>query len=282
MVSRRMVLVLGALASFAAATVNAGSAKGSFTANGKKVNLKYAYATTHKNPFEKTKTDVWIIVTDKDIPPGSQFDEFALMDLGDNGTSGFTVQFDADKKLDSGTLFSPAFKKMHQFSVIGKQTINITTLTKDRVAGTVSMPPDDFFKETYQYTASFDLPIESKPAEKRVALKGTPLGKDGGEPGRAWQAYRSAIHSGDVAAIRKTIAKELIADTQGPDFKKMLPVIQEMQPKKVKINSGAVDGENATLLVTSLDEKNTAGTVTLRMESGQWKLVKEAWKTTSD
>ena len=45
MVSRRMVLVLGAL-TLLATTANAGPAKGTFTANGKKVNLSYAYATT--------------------------------------------------------------------------------------------------------------------------------------------------------------------------------------------------------------------------------------------
>ena len=174
MVSRRMVLVLGVLASFAAATLSAGTAKGSFTANGKKVNLNYAYATTKKNPFDKKKTDVFVIVTDKDIPPGAQFDEFALMDLTDKGISGFTVEIDSEKSLNGGTLFSPAFKKMHQFSSVGKQKLDITTFTKDHIAGTVSMPADDFFDEKYQYTATFDLPIETKPAEKPVVLKGTP------------------------------------------------------------------------------------------------------------
>lgn len=282
MVSRRMVLVLGVLALFMAATLSAGTAKGSFTANGKKVNLNYAYATTKKNPFDKKKTDVFVVVTDKDIPPGAQFDEFALMDLTDKGISGFTVEIDPDKSLNSGTLFSPAFKKMHQFSSVGKQKLDIKTLTKDHIAATVSMPADDFFDEKYQYTATFDVPIETKPAEKPVVLKGTALPKDGGDPGKAWQAYRKAIASGDINAIRKTIASELVKDTEDPDFKKMLPVIASMQAKKVRIDRGTVDGDNATLLVTSLDEKNTTGTVTMRKEGGQWKLVKEAWKSTSD
>ncbi len=283
MVSRRMVLVLGVLVLLVTATVNASPVKGTFTANGKTVNLKYAYATTKKNPFDKKKTDVFVIVTDKDLPAGALFDEFALMGLADQGISGFTVEIDADKTLNSGTLFSPAFKKMHQFSSIGKQKLDLTTMTKDRVAGTISMPADDFFDEKYQYTATFDVPIQTKPAaEKPAALKGTPLPKDGGEPAKAWEAYRKAMRSGDIAAIRKTIAKELIKDTEDPDFKKMLPVIQTMQPKKVKINGGTVDGDDATLLVDSLDEKNTTGTITLRRESGQWKLVKEAWKSSAD
>jgi len=279
---RRSIFVLGALMLFVAAAAMAGTAKGTFTANGKKFDLKYAYATFMKNPFDKKKTDVFVVVTDKDIPPGAQFDEFALMGLADQGISGFTVEIQADKSVDSGTLFSPAFKKMHQFSSIGKQKLELTAMTKDRIAGTVSMPADDFFDEKYQFTATFDLPIEAKTPAKPVALKGTKLPSDGGEPAKAWQAYRKAIQSGDIAAIRKSVAKELQKDTEDPDFKKMLSVIQAMQPKKVKVNGGSVDGDTATLLVTSLDEKNTNGTITLRNEGGQWKLAKEDWKTSAD
>lgn len=290
MYARRSIFVLGILAFFVSATVMAGSAKGTFKANGKKFNLKYAYATTKKNPFDKKKTDVFVIVTDKDIPQSTIFDEFAYMNLAEQGISGFTAQIDADKSVNSGTLFSPALK-VHQFSSVGKQKVALTAMTKDRIAGTVSMPPDDFFEDKYEFTATFDLPIQAKAAadktagkaaEKTAAPKGTPLPADGGEPGKAWQAYRKAIQSGDIAAIRKTVAKEMVKDTEDPDFKKMLGVIQAMQPKKVKIKSGSVDGDNATLLVDSLDEKNTTGTISLRRESGQWKLVKEAWKTSAD
>jgi hypothetical protein len=78
------------------------------------------------------------------------------------------------------------------------------------------------------------------------------------------------------------VVKDMAKQTEDPDFKKMLGVIQAMQPKKVKIKSGSVDGDTATLLVDSLDEKNTSGTVTLQREGGQWKLAKEDWKTKSD
>ncbi len=282
MVSRRMAPALGALALLVTAAAYAGPAKGTFTVNGKTMNLKYAYATTKANPFDKKKTDVFVIVTDKDLPEGALFDEFAQMDLSDKGISGFTVEIDADKSVNSGTLFSPAFKKMHQFSSVGKQKVDLKTMTKSSVAGTISMPADDFFDEKYQFTATFDVPVQTKPAEKPVVLKGTPLPADGGEPAKAWESYRKAMRSGDLAAIRKTVAKELVKSTEDPDFKKMLPLIQSMQPKKVKVNGGSVDGDNATLLVDSLDEKDTKGTVTMHREGGQWKLVKESWKTSAD
>jgi hypothetical protein len=279
---RRTALAIGALLLLVVSAASADSATGSFTANGKTVTLRNAYATNKKNSFDKTKINVFIIVTDKELPPGALFDEFALMSLADQGISGLTIEVDPDKHVNSGTLFSPAFKKMHQFSSIGKQKLDLKTWSKDRVAGSVTMPADDFFDEKYQYSATFDVPIQTKPAEKPVTLSGTPLPAGGGEPAKAWQAYRKAMTSGDLKAIRATIASEMVKQTEDPDFKKMLPVIQAMQPKHVKIQRGSVDGDTATLLVDDLDEKNSHGTITLRRENGQWKLMKEAWKTVSD
>jgi hypothetical protein len=278
----RRILVLGTLVLFVVSAAFAEMAKGTLKVNGKTFNLKNAYATNKKNPFDKKKTDVFIIITDKELPAGAQFDEFALMGLSDQGISGITAEIDADKNVNSGTLFSPAFRKMHQFSSIGKQKVDLTTSTKDRIAGSITMPADSFFEENYQYSATFDVPILSKPAERPVVLKGNPLPADGGEPAKAWQAYRKAMAAGDIAAIRKVISAEHMKDTDDPDFKKMLPLMKEMQPKKVRITRGSVDGDTATLLVENLDEKNSAGTVTMRREGGQWKLVQESWKTRSD
>src|SRR5512142_3462507 len=144
MKSRRDLFLLAMALLFVSASAFAGSAKGTFTANGKTVKLNYAYATTKPNPLDKKKADVFVVVTDKDIPAEAVFDEFALMDLPDKGTTGFTVEINSDKSVNSGTLFSPAFVKMHSFSSVGKQEVKLTTWTKDRIAGTVSMPADDF------------------------------------------------------------------------------------------------------------------------------------------
>jgi hypothetical protein len=272
---RRTALVLGlVLFAFGASAAS----KGTFTANGKKVNLSNGYAANRKNPFDKTKTDVFLVFTDKEIPAEAIFDDFGLMGLADKGISGVTVQIAAEnKRANSGTMFSPNFKKMKQFSVSGSQKVEITSWTKDRVAGTVSIPADDFFDETYEYSVTFDLPIVSKPAPK--PLPGTKLPAGGGDPGKAYEAYRKVIAAGDIAGIRKLVIPEMAKQTEGPEFKEMLPVIQAMSPKKIKITGGSVDGDNATLLVDSLDEKNTHGTITMRREAGQWKLAKESWKS---
>ena len=182
---RRASIVLGILLFALSASA---ATKGSMTANGKKIDLPNGYAMNKKNPFDKTKTDVYLVFTSKEIPVEDLFDDFGLMGLADKGVSGITVQIDNEKKANSGTLFSPNFKKMKQFSTAGNQKIEITSWTKDKVAGKVSVPADDFFDETYEYSINFDLPILSKPAAK--PLPGTALPAGGGDPGKAYEAYR--------------------------------------------------------------------------------------------
>ena len=276
--SRRIALVLGALSFLVVSAVLAGTAKGTLTVNGKTFNLKNAHAVNKKNPFDKKKTDVLIVLTDKEIPDGALFDDFALMSLADQGISGVTFAVDADKRINTGTLFSPSFKKMKQFSSTGNQKLDMKTWTRDHVAGSISIPADDFFDEKYQYTATFDAPIQTKAAEKPMVLKGTPLPAGGGEPAKAYDAYRKAVAAGNMPALRKLVVSEMAKQMDTADFKEMFPLVKAMQQKKIRVTGGSVDGDDATLLVESLSEKTMKATVTMHREGGQWKLAREAWK----
>ena len=282
MFSRRIALVLGALSFLVVSSVPAGTAKGTLTVNGKTFNLKNASAVNKKNSFDKQKTDVMVVLTDKELPAGALFDDFAIMSLADQGISGVTFTIDADKRVNTGALFSPSFKKMKQFSSTGNQKLDLKTWTKDHVAGSISIPADDFFDEKYQYTATFDASIQTKPAEKPVALKGKPLPAGGGEPAKAYGAYRKAVAAGNLPALRKLVVSEMAKQMDSADFKEMFPLIKAMQEKKIRITGGSVDGDEATLLAESLSQKNMKGTVTMRREGGQWKVAQDSWKGGSD
>src|SRR5713226_4564832 len=56
-----------------------GKVDGSFTANGKTFALKHAYAQTRKDPFDKKKTAVLVIVTDQELSPAVVSDDMELM-----------------------------------------------------------------------------------------------------------------------------------------------------------------------------------------------------------
>lgn len=258
-----------------------GAVKGTLTVNGKTFDLKYAYATAKKNPFDKSKSDVVVLMTDKEIPAEAIHDEFELMRVVDSSKlAGVSIEIDPDKQVISGMVYSPAFKKMGQISGAGNQKLELTARDDQHVAGKVTVAENSFFDDKYAYSASFDVPITAKPAPK--ALPGTPLPAGGGEIGKAYEAYRKAMKAGNMAVIRKSVAADNAKQMDDPDFKKMFPLIQSMQPKKIKITGGAVDGDNATLTVLSLDEANTTGTVKMVREGGQWKMMKESWKTTSE
>ena len=275
-----LMLIVPALAANASVT-------GSLTANGKTVALKHAYAQTRKDPFDKTKSVTQVIVTDQELSAAAASDDMELMQAQDKQQlSGFTATIDASKQVISATVFSPAFKKMKQFSGVGMQKAELTALTATRIAGTISMAkPDDFFEEKYQYNATFDLPV-GKPAgpPPPPVLKGTPLPAGGGEPGKAYAVYLKSFTAGDMkgvlAGVSAERAKQASAD---PDFKKLFPLIQAMQAKNIKVTSGAIDGTHATLLANGKDGDTIShGTITMVRENGAWKVEKEDWKSKSE
>jgi hypothetical protein len=258
----------------------AASSSGTLTVNGTEFIISDGHATTRPDPWDDSKTTVFLVFTDQKLPAGALFDEWALTSLADEGISGLTVQIDDEKDAIGGSLFSPAFHEIHQFSTSGNQKIEITTWSADRVAGSVSVQGDDFFDETYAYSVRFDLPIETAPAGGPAGeiLTGEPLPADGGEVGVAYENYRKAMAAGDLDGIRRSVISEMAEQTRSEDFLEILPMIQSMQPAAIRITGGSVDGNSATLLVESLDEENTTATVTMQREDGQWKLVNEAWK----
>ena len=96
---------------------------------------------------------------------------------------------------------------------------------------------------------------------------------DGGEPRKAYDHYRSVLASGDLAKLRGVVSSDRAQALDDPDFKKMLPLIQEMEPKSVKYVNGTVDGDKATLNVTAKNGKESStGTVTMVKQGGKWRL----------
>jgi hypothetical protein len=270
-----------------------GKVDGSLTANGKMFALKHAYAQMRKDPFDKKKSVLQVVVTDQELSPAAQSDDMELMQAQDKQQlSGFTATINAEKQIISATVFSPAFKKMHQFSGVGMQKLTVSAMTDSHVAGTVAMAkPDDFFDEKYQYHATFDLSIDKPFVAPPPALKGTPLPAGGGEPGKAYMVYLKNMAAGDMKASLGGVSAERARQASSdPDFKKLFPLLQAMQRTGVKIVKGTVDGNNATLLATGKspessrgdDAPDSNGTITLVKEGGAWKVEREEWKTTSD
>ena len=258
---------------------------GTLTVNGKTVKLDHAYATTKKNPFDKKKTDVLVLFTDRELPAGAMNDDFTLMEARDKTHfNGVSAEIDDDKQVISGQVYSSSLKKMDQFSSTGTQKVDITARTPARIAGKLYMPKEDtFFEDKYFYTVTFDVPIGANVAPPPPAAPaGKALPADGGDPRKAYDAYRKVLAAGDMAALRKAVSADRVSSMDDPDFKKMFPVIQAMEPKNVKYLNGSIDGDKATLNVSAKDGKEqSTGTISMVRESGKWKVSREEWKSTS-
>ena len=279
------VLFLTLMTATAARAAAPGTASGTLTVNGKPSALTYALATTQKNPFDAKKTDVVLLLTNVPVAPAAMADDFGRMKLAGKGNfSGVEVEIDPDGDVISGTLYSPEFKKfsgmisatgMHKFE--GK-------VSGSSVEGKLFIPKDDDFAGyTYRYDATFHAAIAARGSMSTpaaTAMSGKALPADGGAPGKAYRDYLAALAAGDLAKLAKSVDAEHAAQMKDPEFKKMLKMIQAMEPKDVKIVRGSIDGSKATLEVTGKDGDATSnGTVELVMEGGAWKLAKESWST---
>ena len=279
-----LALLVGLAVTIAATAGDAPKVSGSITANGKTSALKYAYAMPKEDPFDKKKSATFVLVTDQEVPAAALADEFEFMRWYDKAKlKGFAVLIDGDKKVVSGNVYEPGLKH-NGFSGVGMQQVELTAMSPSSIAGKVFLPePGEFFGDTYQYTATFDLPVTAVKPPAAEPLKGTPLPAGGGEPAKAYAAFSKAVAAGDMAGIRRGVAAERAKQMDAPEFKEMLPMIQAMQPKNVKITGGSVDGDTATLLATAKDGKETStGTITMVREGGAWKVEKESWKSKSE
>src|SRR2546430_6299729 len=161
---------------------------------------------------------------------------------------GFAVLINGEKRVVSGNVYDPAMKH-NGFSGTGMQQVELTTMTPARIAGKVFIPkPDECVGDTYQYTATFDLPVSTPKVAAPPPPKGKPLPAGGGEPAKAYFAFDKAVRAGDMAAVRRGVSAEQEKEMSSEDFKKMFPLMQALRAKNVKITGGTIDGDTATLL----------------------------------
>jgi hypothetical protein len=252
-----------------AVTAAAQSATGSITVDGKKTALDHAVAVRLKDG------NVRLLISDQDVAPAVLKDDFGRMHL--KTLSGVEVEITPEGQIPTGTLYSPGFAKMNgSFSAAGMHKWD-GKITADAIEGSLSMAADDFAGYQYVYTATFKAPISSGAA---APPKGTPLPNGGGAPGKAYRDYLGYVAAGNVARVHGAVSAARAQQASEDDVKKLLPMIQALSPKDIKITSATVEGNHATLLATGKDSSGaSAGTIDMVLEGGAWKVEKESWKS---
>ncbi len=118
-------------------------------------------------------------------------------------------------------------------------------------------------------------------AAETTAEKPTTLPADGGEPGKVYMTYTKAFASGDVAALKKMVTAARAKELDDPQMKQMLPMIQALQPKDIKVIGGTMTSKDANLNAEGKDETGAkqTGTIHMILEDKTWKVEKESWKS---
>ncbi len=265
--------------------IGPGGAAGTLTFDGVTAKLTHAFATTHPNPFDETKTDIVVYITDRPVDRSMILNHRNLVKAIEDGMAGMIVTID-DKETPNHVEF---LRKDSSIQISGSGFFNFDPVQFDRtrVEGRFfTTKPEDFMKHTYAYDVAFRSAVESVIDPRQVpvdASSGKKLPPDGGEPGKAFLALDKAIRAGSLAQIAKLSAKGVDSPFDGSpeEQKQALEMIRFIQPAKIKIVEGWSNAERATLRVTGVDPtekgKRVNGTVHLVFEDGAWKIVAQKW-----
>src|SRR5437868_13915560 len=125
---------------------------GTITVNGKKAPLDHVVAI-HKD------ANVRLLLSNKEVTAAQLSDTFAMHDVTD--LSGVEVEITPDGQITTGQIYSPNLTKVSgSFSSVGMHKWD-GKISGNTIAGKLSMPPDDFFDNKYEYSATFKAPITS-------------------------------------------------------------------------------------------------------------------------
>jgi hypothetical protein len=259
-----------------------GTASGSFSVDGKKIELHYAYAMAQANPFDEKKTDTAILLTDKPLP------EAAFAGVKDLEAAGRlephnSVLFVLD---ESGQ----AMREVVHHDALGDMSLQMSGMThanitiRSRAGGQIegsaqTKGPEDFLKHKYEVKAQFEAPVRQarRDAPPPDAKTGKKLPQGGGDPGKAYLALQDAIRKKDLTFIRKAKPADS-PDMSDEDLRKGLEIMAAMTPPKITIDDGYVAGDAAVLYVSGvLEGEKQYGTVKLSRVGGAWHPAGESW-----
>jgi len=280
MVSRRIVLlwalvfvvlicttIVSAQAPSSQSTVT-----GTFTVNGKTVQLKYVYALIKPDMFAKEKDALFVVLSDVPVEEDKLRSPFGLFDPAKAGTlHAIEVEFDDEAQPNQGELFNNNFKDAANVSVSGMHKFVPRHFEAGKlIAGKLYVEPQSSFgdEDKWVYSATFSAPIIPKPVEKRAALDSPPA--------LAVLAFIRAIATKNKEAIKKTIMPNMAADLDGPQGTAMLQMLPTMFDSKLKITKVVMRGDDKAEVTLQHKQPGASDTtiMTTTKLNGEWRVSK--------
>jgi len=271
MTNRWTVLCLFLCAGLPAQT--AGTADGRMVVKGKEHVLKYARAARVADMFDKKKTVLRVVLTDVPLPGNALFDDLGPMELaGDGKIHGVELAFG-----ETGMSWYPRTNDVEGgYTFTRSPNPFPLKVEPTRVEGEFTVKED---KPGLEISVKYSAPIEKYVPEPAPTAADTEAAKKS-SAAKAYLDFQDAIAKGDRARIRAAAPPEFRAQVDGPDFPKMLQVLQAMQNKNIRVLKAVEDKDTATLWVTGTSAEGTPqkAEIIMKLENGKWILKDETWR----
>ncbi len=271
----------------AQATEPAPAPVGSVTVDGKSVTLRYVYAIRGPAFMNAKKEEIRIILSDVPATADELISDSGIMQRGRAGkVSGVVVRLDMEAKADTGELYHSALGNLH-VALHGEHEFKPTAFDDQRVAGTLFMPePRESWGYAYQYTATFDVPIQRQAdlkaqveaaAAEEAAKRVPPTAEEAAAaaasgPGQVVSAYLKALLAQDIPAMKKLAANpQMFADLEGPMGKMAMGMLSALflGMQVTRVNPS---GDTAIVEVEGPNLRMPAKIPTVLVK-GEWKLA---------
>lgn len=277
-------VLLGALAASVVVAQDrpgADEVTGSLTIDGKTFALTHIYAELVKDDSDKTKTMTRVTITTRAVPARAREEELGVYDLArETDLHGVRIDYRDGGSSMSLIVISGLIEGSLSFSRSGS---NVTpdVFTPTRIVGTAEIAERTMGSTTIAMNAEFSatvspLVVVAEPTAAETAAAQTMSST------KAYLALVKAIHAGDKAAILAAAPPEQRSMMDTPEFAQMLPMVQSMVPKVVRVLKATETAEEATLLAATddLDGRPARGKIKLtRGPNGEWFMAGESWGT---
>jgi hypothetical protein len=259
-----------------AAAGEGATVSGTFTADGKEVELPYVYVIALDEGFYDDSDPAWKITFVEHPLEERELDEHiwdaAYIELKITRSAAFGDEpelqvYGQDIRLSAdsaGNMSGGTYPELE-----------LESTGPDRFSGRVYHTKEQqFFDHTFHYDFTFSAPISNPDAPI-----GDPLPEGGGEPGRAYQAWITAIHSGDLEQIKQLVPQDMRAMLDDEDAHESLEFMALMTPTEVTILGGSSDGATAVLEVEAIMEgEQVRGEITLTKQGEMWMATGSSWE----
>jgi len=114
---------------------------------------------------------------------------------------------------------------------------------------------------------------------KKVEPPTVEIQGDNDPPSKAYAAYYRALMSGDKDELLKHLASEVVKQADEKSINMVIELTQAMNPTTLNIIGSEVKGNEAQLKAEGFrDGAKSTGLIQMKLEGGEWKVVKDSWK----